>query len=204
MYKVFFNERIVLLTDDFIRNFQIRHGLFYKYRNVSELKELLDFYWDLRQIESLFVFHHDIEELRERFKSCFQQVYAGGGLVRNSEGKFLIIKRRGKWDLPKGKVNQNETIEDAALREVTEETGLHGISIISPLMSTYHCYYIDDQKILKRTSWYDMLYTGKEVPVPEAEEDITEIKWISKEEIKQLSGNTFPAIMDVLKYSGLV
>ncbi len=204
MYKVFFNERIVLLTDDFIRNFQIRHGLFYKYRNVSELKELLDFYWDLRQIESLFVFHHDIEELRERFKSCFQQVYAGGGLVRNSEGKFLIIKRRGKWDLPKGKVNKNETIEDAALREVTEETGLHGISIISPLMSTYHCYYIDDQKILKRTSWYDMLYTGKEVPVPEAEEDITEIKWISKEEIKQLSGNTFPAIMDVLKYSGLV
>lgn len=204
MYKVFFNERIVLLTDDFIRNFQIRHGLFYKYRNVSELKELLDFYRDLSQIESLFVFHHDIEELRERFKSCFQQVYAGGGLVRNSEGKFLIIKRRGKWDLPKGKVNKNETIEDAALREVTEETGLHGISIISPLMSTYHCYYIDDEKILKRTSWYDMLYTGKEVPVPEAEEDITEIKWISKEEIKQLSGNTFPAIMDVLKYSGLV
>jgi 8-oxo-dGTP pyrophosphatase MutT (NUDIX family) len=204
MYKVFFNERIVLLTDDFIRNFQIRHGLFYKYRNVSELKELLDFYWDLKQIEMLFVFHHDIEELRERFKSCFQQIYAGGGLIRNSEGKYLVMKRRGKWDLPKGKVNKNETIEDAAVREVTEETGLQEIAINAPLMATYHCYYIDDQKILKRTSWYDMLYTGSGVPIPETDEDITEIKWLGKEELKSITGNTYPAIIDVLKYSGLL
>jgi 8-oxo-dGTP pyrophosphatase MutT (NUDIX family) len=204
MYKVFFNERIVLLTNDFIRNFQIKHGLFYKYRNVSELKELLDFYWDLKQIETLFVFHYDIEEIRERFKSCFQQIYAGGGLIRNSEGKYLVMKRRGKWDLPKGKVNKNETIEDAAMREVTEETGLKEIAINAPLMATYHCYYIDDQKILKRTSWYDMLYTGSDIPIPEADEDITEIKWLRKEELKSITGNTYPAIVDVLKYSGLL
>lgn len=194
----------MLLTNDFIRNFQIKHGLFYKYRNVSELKELLDFYWDLKQIETLFVFHYDIEEIRERFKSCFQQIYAGGGLIRNSEGKYLVMKRRGKWDLPKGKVNKNETIEDAAMREVTEETGLKEIAINAPLMATYHCYYIDDQKILKRTSWYDMLYTGSDIPIPEADEDITEIKWLRKEELKSITGNTYPAIVDVLKYSGLL
>lgn len=203
MYKVFFNERIVLLTDDFIRNFQVRYGLFYKYRSEADLKELLSFYWNLKQIDTLFIFHHDIDELRERFKSCFKQVYAGGGLVRNLNGDYLVIKRLGKWDLPKGKVNKNETIEHAAVREVSEETGLTGIKIVSPLLSTYHSYYIDEQ-ILKRTSWYEMVYEGDETPVPETEEDITEIRWVKKEELSELTSNTFPAIIDVLKYANLL
>src|SRR4030043_1214469 len=114
MYKVFFNERTVLLTDDFIRNFQLRFGLFYKYRNIEELKEIIGVYWQIKKINTLFIFHFDIDELRERFKSCFQQVYAAGGLVRNNKNQYLIMNRRDKWDLPKGKVNRNETFEDAA------------------------------------------------------------------------------------------
>jgi 8-oxo-dGTP pyrophosphatase MutT (NUDIX family) len=204
MYKVFFNERIVLLTDDFIRNFQIRYGLFYKYKSVDELKELLDFFWNLKRIDTLFIFHHDIEELRERFKSCFQQIYAAGGLVRNSEGRYLIMKRRGKWDLPKGKVNRNETIEDAAIREVTEECGLHDLEIVSPLLSTYHSYFIDDQHILKRTSWFEMVYNGREEPVPQFDEDIIEIRWVRKEELPNITTNTYMAILDVLKYQNLL
>lgn len=191
------------MTDDFIRNFQVRYGLFYKYRSAADLKELLSFYWNLKQIDTLFIFHHDIDELRERFKSCFKPVYAGGGLVRNEKGDCLIIKRLGKWDLPKGKVNKNETIEQAALREVSEETGLTGIEIVTPLLSTYHSYYIDEQ-ILKRTSWYEMVYRGNETPVPETEEDITEIRWVKKEELAQLTSNTYPAIIDVLKYANLL
>jgi 8-oxo-dGTP pyrophosphatase MutT (NUDIX family) len=204
MYKVFFNERIVLLTDDFIRNFQLRHGLFYKYRNVEDLKELLEFYWKLKGIDTLFIYHHDIEALRERFKSCFQQVYAAGGLVRDNEGRYLIMKRRGKWDLPKGKVNRNETFEQAAVREVTEECGLHGLEITGPLLSTYHSYYLDDHVILKRTCWYDMLYKGHEEPVPEYEEDITDIIWMSVEDVRKITGNTYLAVIDVLKYKNLL
>jgi 8-oxo-dGTP pyrophosphatase MutT (NUDIX family) len=204
MYKVFFNERIVLLTDDFIRNFQLRYGLFYKYRNVEDLKELIAFYWKLKRIDTLFIFHHDIEELRERFKSCFQQVFAAGGLVQNKEGKYLIMKRRGKWDLPKGKVNRNETFEQAAIREVTEECGLHGLEITNPLLSTYHSYFLDDQTILKRTSWFKMAYPGHEEPIPEQDEGITEIRWVSKEDLGKITGNTYLAVLDVLKYSNLL
>jgi 8-oxo-dGTP pyrophosphatase MutT (NUDIX family) len=204
MYKVFFNERIVLLTDDFIRNFQVRYGLFYKYKDVDDLKELLDFYWKLKRIDTLFIFHHDIEELRERFKACFQQVYAAGGLVRNAQGRYLIMKRRGKWDLPKGKVNRNETIEEAGVREVSEETGLTDLQVVGPLMATYHSYYIDDQLILKRTSWFEMNYAGNEVPIPEYEEDITEIRWVRQEELGKFTENTYPAIVDLLKYKNLL
>lgn len=204
MYKVFFNERIVLLTDDFIKNFQIKYGLFYKYRNVEELKELLEFYRNLTQVDTLYLFHRDIEQLRERFKSCFQMVYAGGGLVRNNHGRYLIMKRRGKWDLPKGKLNRNESFEDAAVREVTEETGLYGVEIVTPLIATYHSYHMDSRPVLKRTRWFEMIYTGNEDPVPEMDEDITEIKWVRKEDLKSISDNTYLAIMDVLKYSNLL
>ena len=204
MYKVFFNDRIVLLTDDFIRNFQLRYGLFYKYRNVDDLKELIEFYWKLRRIDTLFIFHHDLDELRERFKSCFQVVEAAGGLVRNGEGKYLIMKRRGKWDLPKGKVNPQETIPHAAIREVTEECGLRVLEIITPLISTYHCYWFEEQSILKRTSWFEMLYSGREEPVPQWDEDITEIRWVRKEDLVDISRNTYMGIVDVLKYSNLL
>ncbi|HJZ41119.1 MAG TPA: NUDIX domain-containing protein [Bacteroidales bacterium] len=204
MYKVFFNEKIVLLTDDFIRNFQVRYGIFYKYRNVEDLKELIDFYWNLKRIDTLFLFHHDIDELRERFKSCFDQVYAAGGLVRNTEGKYLIMKRRGKWDLPKGKLNRDESFESGALREVNEECGLTGLEITGPLLSTYHCYQLDDQAILKKTSWFEMVYRGNAKPVPQWDEDITEIIWCRKDELAEITCNTYLAVIDVLKYQNLL
>jgi 8-oxo-dGTP pyrophosphatase MutT (NUDIX family) len=204
MYKVFFNDKIILLTDDFIKNFQVRYGLFYKYRNVDDLKELIDFYWKLKRIDTLFIFHYDIEELRERFKSCFEQVYAAGGLVRNSQGKYLIMKRRDRWDLPKGKVNRDETFENAALREVKEECGLHELVVCGPLLSTYHAYILDKLTILKRTSWFEMDYNGQKEPVPQQDEDITEIRWVDKEDLSRISGNTYLSVIDVLKYKNLL
>lgn len=204
MYKVFFNERIVLLTDDFITNFQMRYGLFYKYRNVSELSELLDFYWNLKQVNTLFIFHHDLDQLRERFKSCFQMVYAAGGVVRNTKGEYLVMKRHGKWDLPKGKMNRGETMQAAGIREVTEETGLFGVQIVSPLLATYHSYYIDKKPVLKRTQWYEMIYEGVDEPTPELDEDITEIRWVKKEQLKGIIDNTYLAIIDILKYGNLL
>ena len=204
MYKVFFNDRTVLLTDDFIRNFQLKYGLFYKYRNVEDLKELIEFYWKLKHIDTLFVFHHDLDELQERFKSCFHMIEAAGGLVQNEKGQYLIMKRRGKWDLPKGKVNIKETIPQAGIREVTEETGLHELEIVTPLMSTYHSYLFEGQSILKRTSWFEMRYSGHSVPVPELDEDITEIQWISREYLPEITKNTYLGVLDVLRYANLL
>jgi 8-oxo-dGTP pyrophosphatase MutT (NUDIX family) len=204
MYKVFFNERIVLLTDDFINNFQLKDGLFYKFREVEELKEIISVYWELKLVDKLFIFHNDICELQEKFKTCFKTIQAAGGLVRNNEGKYLFINRRDKWDLPKGKINVNEAKEDAAIREVNEECGLNNLEIINPLLATYHSYLIDNQLILKKTSWFEMFYHHTAEPVPQQEEEITEAKWFKKDDLSKIILNTYPSVIDVLHYSNLL
>jgi len=204
MYKVFFNDRVALLTDDFCRHFQSGYGLFYKYNNPEDLCELIEFYSKLKKINRLFIFHYDIEELRLNFRSCFLNIDASGGLVRNRDGKILIMKRRGKWDLPKGKLDTGEESAAAAIREVREECGLHELQITEKLLATYHAYNINDSLALKRTCWYDMLYTGTEQPVPEAEEDITEISWFDPASLSQIYSNTYPSVIDVLRYAGLL
>jgi 8-oxo-dGTP pyrophosphatase MutT (NUDIX family) len=204
MYKVFFNERKVFLTDDFSKHFQVRFGLFYKYRDKEDLSELLSFYRQLKKIESLYIFHTDVEELRESFKECFISINAAGGLVKNTNGDYLLIFRRGKWDLPKGKLEKGESFEKAALREVKEECGIKRLEIIKPLISTYHTYSYKNGIALKRTSWFEMLYSGEKTPVPQTEEDIEEIRWVPGEKLSEYLSNSFPAIFDVFKYVGEV
>ena len=202
MYKVFFNDRKLFLTDDFTRHFQVNHGLFYKYHDIEDLKELVEVYSKLTKIESLYLFHHDIEMLREDFKKCFKNIYAAGGLIKNSDGDFLLIYRRGRWDLPKGKLRKKESYEEAAIREVEEECGISGVKVLQPLISTYHTYYIKEKIVLKRTAWYEMVYTGKETPVPQKEEDITEILWIPAAKLDRYLQQCFPAVRDVFTYIG--
>ena len=204
MYKVFFNDRTVILTDDFIKNFQSRDGLFYKYRNEEELDELIDFYRNLKKIDTLFIFHHDIEELRHVFRSCFHCIDAAGGLIRNGHGQLLIMRRRGKWDLPKGKLDRDENPRQAALREAKEECGLKDLRIRDQLLSTYHAYTLGEKHILKKTYWYDMVYAGTGEPVPETREDITEIRWFSQHELAEVCSDTYPSVLDVLKYTRFV
>lgn len=203
MYKVFFNERALFLTDEFSRNFQERYGLFYKYRNNENLKEIIEFYQKLSKINSLILFHYNIEELQESFKKCFKLIEAAGGIVKNSKGEYLFIFRRGKWDLPKGKLDEGENFAQAAVREVEEETGLKNVSLIYPLMSTYHTYEMNGKPILKKTYWFDMEYYGTAVPIPETEEDIEEVRWFKPEELRIPFKNTFPLVIDLFRYLGL-
>jgi 8-oxo-dGTP pyrophosphatase MutT (NUDIX family) len=203
MYKVFFDDRKVFLIDNFASYFKTNHGLFYKYHSADDLRELIDFYGRLTRIENLFLFHHDIEELRNLFRSCFIPIDAAGGLVRNTAGEYLLMHRRGRWDLPKGKLSREETHDHAALREVEEECGISGLQIKQTLISTYHTYKIDDGIALKRTLWYEMLCSGKNEPKPQKEEGITEIRWVAAGELDYYLKQCFPAIRDVFVYYGV-
>ncbi|HKK62353.1 MAG TPA: NUDIX domain-containing protein [Bacteroidales bacterium] len=198
MYKVFFKDRAVFFGDDFSKVFGKNNGLFYKYNNLQELTELVHVFNLLNRIDKLFIIHNDIINVFEEFKACFTYVEAAGGLVLKDTGEFLIMKRDGYWDLPKGKLEQGEGTEEAALREVSEETGLNNLAIVRPVLSTYHTYEVSDDFILKKTKWYEMVFSGNEKPMPQTEENITDIKWVAPGETDFIRKKTYPSVLDVL------
>ena len=133
----------------------------------------------------------------------YLEVNAGGGLVTNSKGEFLLIRRSGLWDLPKGHQDPGESLQETALREVEEETGLHNLELGSFIRVTDHTYLRNGQWYLKHTWWYNM-YCAQECDLaPQVEEDITEIRWVSKSDLTTFLQHTYPTIVDVFRCIGL-
>jgi len=131
----------------------------------------------------------------EALNKLFKRIEAAGGIVRNPKGDYLLIKRYGFWDLPKGKIEPGESREEAALREVNEETGLTDLTITKKLDSTFHIYTDrKGQEKLKETFWFEMMCNKEQQPVPQTEEDITEATWISPEELPTALENTFESL----------
>ena len=204
MYKVFFKDRIVFFENDFQASFRANSGLFYKYRNKKELEELVHAFFKLVKINHLYLFHHDLNKLKNKFISCFKLVKAAGGLVKNADGEFLVIRRNNIWDLPKGKNDHGEHPEITAMREVSEECGIGRLSIVKEIIKTYHTYIPDDEPVLKETTWFEMQTSDNNNPVPQITENITEVRWLKPGEIHLISNDTYPSIVEVLKDSGLL
>ena len=126
-------------------------------------------------------------------------IEAAGGLVFNEKNELLMIFRRGFWDLPKGKLDEGETLEQCAVREVQEETGIQNIKLGSFLTTTYHTYSHKGQTILKPSHWYKMVNWGNETLIPQTEEDITAIQFVSKEMAYKLLDEMYPTIKLVVE-----
>jgi 8-oxo-dGTP pyrophosphatase MutT (NUDIX family) len=131
-------------------------------------------------------------------------IKAGGGLVRNGEGELLLIFRRGKWDLPKGKLDEGETIEACALREVEEETGVKHLALGELISVTWHEYFDKwvGEDVIKETHWFKMDVAGVPALVPQTEEDITSIEWTKKSDLPKRMEQSYITIIDVLEESG--
>ncbi len=126
-------------------------------------------------------------------------IQAGGGLVYSeAEDEILLIYRRGKWDLPKGKLDPYEQIEDCAKREVEEETGLQNLSLKKLIQTTYHTYQQDGNTILKESFWFLMTTPREQVLTPQTEEDIEKCEWVKISKLTPYLDNTFPTIIDVI------
>ena len=110
-----------------------------------------------------------------------------------------MIFRNGKWDLPKGKLEIDENIKECAIREVEEECGISGLSIINALKDTYHTYEINEKKIQKRTFWFVMNSNYKGNLIPQTEEGITKVIWVDKQDIAKKLENSFGNISELLK-----
>ena len=154
--------------------------------------------------KSLILQGDDVEYMWRDFCSHYQLIEAAGGIVVNSKREVLWILRNGKWDLPKGKVESGEKVEDAAVREVEEECAVRGINRGALLGVTYHTYSFKSEAILKKTYWYAMVCSEEQVLNPQIEEGITEVVWADKTKHLSCVSNTYTSIVELLKQEKVV
>ncbi len=198
MYKVFFKDRVIYLHDDIAEISEMQNDYIGAYGGYQDMKAQLDTFFGSADNKDLFIYHNDLDELYNSFKSYFRFIPAAGGLVRNEKSENLIIFRRGKWDLPKGKADKGEKPEQTAIREVEEECLIRGVKIKRFITSTYHIYYIKEEIVLKKTDWFEMRYTGKQNPEPYEQEDITGFQWLPDDQLNTIEVNTYPSVLEVL------
>jgi ADP-ribose pyrophosphatase YjhB (NUDIX family) len=154
---------------------------------------------EIKMVKSnMLIVGKDLEKLRQRFMSLFNLVVAGGGIVENEHREILMIYRKGKWDLPKGKIEKDERKRDGAAREVEEETGVHVDQVKDKVIKTYHTYNLNHKRMLKETHWYHMLANGDQELIPQAEEDVEEVRWVSRESIEEYIGKSYNSIQEVM------
>lgn len=200
MYKVFFKDRVIFLGDKSeSMNFRC---LVYLWTEGDNLEAIVSDFDTDENKAALFFASEDTEALFAEFKNQFKYIEAAGGMVFNKENQVLTIHRLGKWDLPKGKVEKNETIAEAALREVEEECGISNLQLGDELESTYHTYWMNNTWMLKRSYWFRMTYSGQENPVPQTEEDIEKVEWLPTNQLEEFKANTYASILEVMNNLG--
>lgn len=193
--KIYFNENPLILTDNKDENERLgmRH---LQQPTEKEIKMLIaEMQYDNAQPTLLS--SDDFKSMEQSVYKHFQIMKAGGGIVFNKGGLVLLIFRRGKWDLPKGKLDEGETMEACALREVEEETGLSQLSIRKFFGITRHVYEEKNKLLLKETHWYQMDYRGNEKLIPQQEEGIVEAIWVKPADLYPYLENTFPSIKEI-------
>ena len=199
MYKVFFNQKPLILTNE-IQDFSDNEPLlFIKYTSVAQIIKALK----SSKNRKVFLYHKDIDKLWKSFKKKFPIVEAAGGLVERTDNKLLFIFRNNKWDLPKGGVEKKELIIEAAQREVVEETGVSDLIVQKQLSETFHIFKKGKRFRLKKTYWFKMSTSYMGETVPQIEEGIKKIEWVSKEKIDEILNDAFENIriivLEVLK-----
>ncbi len=154
-------------------------------------------------VNGVIVENKSADELTQRLLAMFHPIDAAGGLAYSENGSVLMIFRRGKWDLPKGKLDEGESIEECALREVSEETGLQTLTLDEKICDTYHIYTQKKEQILKRTAWYKMIGSSKDQLAPQTDEGILEAVWVMEKDIASYAAGSYEAVREVLRLAGL-
>jgi 8-oxo-dGTP pyrophosphatase MutT (NUDIX family) len=176
MYKVFIDSLQVYFIKKGveIKNIFVENTNFYEVEKSNlmvTLTKISDFKSD--NVDKVVFLCVDVKEVWEVFVQGYQLRVAAGGLVFNQKKEVLMIFRNDFWDLPKGHIELNESIEECAIREVEEECGILAPKVIDKIIITYHTYFYKGQKVLKENHWFKMTYIGDEKLVPQIEEGIT-------------------------------
>jgi 8-oxo-dGTP pyrophosphatase MutT (NUDIX family) len=201
LYTVYFGDKPVFICDQIPENLKeyLHHPDTVSIdENTTQAMNSLMHEIQKKDFHAGIACHEDIETLWKHFRKHFLVIQASGGIVENETGEILMIHRRGKWDLPKGKLDKGETLEMAAIREVQEETGLSQLRITEKKGITYHTYDEFGKHILKESHWYHMQGTKKDALIPQVSEDIMQIEWVQKDKLSSFMPDSYPSIREIL------
>lgn len=189
MYKVFVNDKPLFLTNEIAKETDFQLFLL----ESIDIEQLIIKMFQ-NKIQKASLYYPDEKAILKKVKEKIPVCKAGGGLVYNKKGEVLFIFRNGKWDLPKGGIEKGEEIEDTAMREVEEETGVGKLTISKKLQKTYHVFKRSGKYKLKVTHWFEMhtKYDGE--TFPQHKEGIEKAVWLKPEEIKEALKNSFENI----------
>ncbi|MFK7783453.1 NUDIX hydrolase [Psychroserpens sp.] len=193
MHRIFVNDKPIILTtqvsaEDNFKNYLLSSsniGKIISELNTTSLKEVR------------LIGKRD-DNLINKFLKKLPNVIAGGGKVINDLDETLFIYRNNKWDLPKGKAEAKETIEQTALREVEEETGVSGLSIVKPIETTYHIFKRNGKHKIKITYWFEMKTSYNGILSPQENEGITKVAWLNHQESTKALENSYANIRSLV------
>ncbi len=189
MYKVFVNDKPLFLTNEIFKETDFQLFLL----DSVDVKQLILKMFQ-NKIQKAYLYHPDEKEILKKLKTKIPVNKAGGGLVYNKKGEILFIFRNGKWDLPKGGTEKGEEIEDTAIREVEEETGVTGLKITNKLQKTYHVFKRNGRYKLKITHWFEMKTDFDGIPRGQLDEGIEKVEWKKPEQIQEALKNSYENI----------
>ncbi len=199
MYKVFVNDKPLFLTNEISKETDFQLFLL---ESVDIEQLIIKMYQNKIQKASLY--YPDEAELLRVFKSKIPVSKAGGGLVYNNKREVLFIFRGGKWDLPKGGTEKGENIEDTAMREVEEETGVNQLEIVKKLQKTYHVFKRNGVFKLKITTWFEMKSNFQGVPHGQLEEGIEQAVWLNPDQVQHALLNSYENIKLLFESENLI
>ncbi|MFM2213683.1 MAG: pyrophosphohydrolase [Bacteroidota bacterium] len=189
MYKVFVNDKPLFLTNVIAKETDFQLFLL----ESIDIEQLIIKIFQ-NKVQKAYLYYPDEKEILKKLKDKIPVCKAGGGLVYNKKGEVLFIFRNGKWDLPKGGIEKGEEIEDTAMREVEEETGVGQLTITKKLQKTYHVFKRGGKYKLKITHWFEMHSNFDGATNAQANEGIEKAVWLHPEQIKEALKNSYENI----------
>jgi ADP-ribose pyrophosphatase YjhB (NUDIX family) len=200
MYKIYLENRSIVICppDDPAANDPNTVRIFIG--DAAEIPALVDYFENNTSLARICIPSENVEGMYRDICRTFLEVNAAGGLVTNRRGDFLLIKRNGLWDLPKGHQDPGEDIRTTALREVSEETGIEDLELGDLICITDHCYRRNGIRHLKHTWWFRMQDNQPMELVPQSEEDISKAAWVAKSSLPPFLQNTYSSIAEVFRH----
>ena len=199
MRKIYLEKRSIIICSEDDTILADPNAIRFSIGQEGSIPGMIEMFESSDTLQRIYIPTRDIEGTYKRICKEFLEVNAGGGLVENRRGDFLLISRGGLWDLPKGHQDPGEAIDVTALREVQEETGIEDLQLKELICITDHCYKRNGIWHLKHTWWYHMLDRKPLELTPQKEEDISKAAWVAKSSLPPYLQNTYPSIVEVFR-----